>query len=138
MVDTLDHDAERIIVVTHERISRFREFFPGVHMHLFGHRHGFKDTIYQGTRFVNVSALDLPFSVYPAGKLTPPLREMPNFNYGTYTVIEHRNRQGFKVRSVRLYADDRRYVRTDYCLVGAPFVHPPVQLPNGTANRAKR
>lgn len=48
----------RTVVVTHDRLYRLPEDFPGLGAHLFGHRHGFKVTKQRGTIFVNVSTLD--------------------------------------------------------------------------------
>ena len=49
-------------MVTHERLFGIDRDFPGLSLHLFGHRHGFKMTTHKGTACVNVSALDDPIN----------------------------------------------------------------------------
>ncbi|MBE7212993.1 MAG: metallophosphoesterase family protein [Gluconacetobacter diazotrophicus] len=49
---------ERTALVTHDRCPRAKQAFPGLRLHLFGHRHGFRRVETGGTTFVNVSAMD--------------------------------------------------------------------------------
>ena len=53
-------EPSRTVVVSHERLFGIDRDFPGLFLHLFGHRHGFKMTTHKGTACVNVSALDDP------------------------------------------------------------------------------
>ncbi len=53
-------DLRRTVVVAHDRLFGIDRDFPGLALHLFGHRHGFKFTTRKDTTFVNVSALDDP------------------------------------------------------------------------------
>ena len=55
-------DPTRTVLVTHDRLFGIDRDFPGLSLHLFGHRHGFKMTSHRGTAFVNVSALDDPIN----------------------------------------------------------------------------
>jgi len=52
----------RAVLVSHDRLFGIDRNFPGVALHLFGHRHGFRMTTRRGTAFVNVSALDDPIN----------------------------------------------------------------------------
>lgn len=52
----------RTVLVTHDRLSGIDRDFPGLSLHLFGHRHGFRMTTRKSTTFVNVSALDDPLN----------------------------------------------------------------------------
>jgi predicted phosphodiesterase len=53
-------EPRRTVLVSHERLFGIDRDFPGLFLHLFGHRHGFKMTTHKGTACVNVSALDDP------------------------------------------------------------------------------
>jgi len=83
-------EPSRLILVTHDRQYRLHEDLPGLRLHLFGHRHGFKDTEYKGTRYVNVSALDQSGAVGPRNlaALGSQIDNEKHDEYGTYTVIE--------------------------------------------------
>lgn len=48
----------KTFLIAHERLYKTHIDAPNLFCHLFGHRHGFKHTIYKGTNFINVSALD--------------------------------------------------------------------------------
>jgi len=52
----------RTVLVAHDRLFGIDRDFPGLSLHLFGHRHGFRMTSHNGTTFVNVSALDDPIN----------------------------------------------------------------------------
>ncbi len=57
-IQRTDVPSHRLIIMTHERQYRMHEELEGIKCHLFGHHHGFRHTLYKGTNFVNVSALD--------------------------------------------------------------------------------
>jgi hypothetical protein len=42
-------DPGSVILVTHQRYAHINKFFPGTFMHLYGHLHGFKHSIFKGT-----------------------------------------------------------------------------------------
>ena len=73
-------DPKRTILVSHERLYRLPDDIPGLGIHLFGHRHGFKVTAQHGTVFVNVSTLD------PHERFSPQ-----------YGVLEWTAESGFRV-----------------------------------------
>lgn len=52
-------DPRCTIVVTHDRLYRMHEDVPGVPLYLFGHKHEPVDNAYQGSRYLNVSHLDV-------------------------------------------------------------------------------
>jgi predicted phosphodiesterase len=92
-----DEGFERTVVVTHYRLTRTRYYLPGVPLFLFGHNHGFKDTTFLGSRFVNVSALDSKVMV-----VRQELNRVRHNNYrfindGSYVVISYDRRQGFSI-----------------------------------------
>lgn len=53
-----ERDPRRCVVVTHDRLTRTDADMADVSLFLFGHRHGFSDTTFRTSRFINVSALD--------------------------------------------------------------------------------
>ncbi len=60
----------RCVVVTHERLAHTSADMAGVPLFLFGHRHGYADTKFRSSRFVNVSPLDDKPNVSPFGTIT--------------------------------------------------------------------
>jgi len=52
------NDFSKVFLVAHERLYKTHIDAPSLFCHVFGHRHGFKHTIYNGTNFINVSVLD--------------------------------------------------------------------------------
>lgn len=82
-------DPNKTVLVTHSRVFRLHEDFGPIFMHLFGHQHGFKHTVFRGTHCINVSVLDNILGATPvrnAGKLSDS--HWRQINAGTYTVIE--------------------------------------------------
>jgi Icc-related predicted phosphoesterase len=59
------------VLVSHDRVYRLHEIVPSIPLCLFGHKHEYSDTVYKGTRFINVSCLDI----------------MDIVNGGTYAVV---------------------------------------------------
>jgi hypothetical protein len=93
-------DPRRAIVVTHERLARTSEDLAGVPLFLFGHQHGFADTLYKGARFVNVSALDRTGMVQPADKRRTNEDDYCNINMGNFVIIDAGRSLDFGVRCV--------------------------------------
>ena len=62
MIKESNAEPTRTVLVAHDRLFGIDRDFPGLSLHLFGHRHGFKMTSHRGTAFVNVSALDDPIN----------------------------------------------------------------------------
>jgi predicted phosphodiesterase len=48
----------RTIVITHDRVFRMQEEIPNVPLYLFGHKHEYSDTVWRGSRYLNISCLD--------------------------------------------------------------------------------
>jgi Icc-related predicted phosphoesterase len=120
-------DVERLLLVTHERMYRIHEEIGGIRYHLFGHRHGFKHTTFQGTHFVNVSALDSIRSVLPRKSYTETnsyFDNLLNVNAGTYCVIEIDRKKEVKIFERTLRIDQKQWVLqdTDLTFSGAPWV----------------
>lgn len=122
-----DWRVSRTVVVTHDRLSKTQEGFSGVPVFLFGHRHGFVETTFQGAQYVNVSVLDnrllLRSRAIAAGKRK---REYRNLNTGNYGVMEWTPKLGFEFRRVYLEVDprwqDEWEVEDDFQMPGAPFL----------------
>jgi hypothetical protein len=91
----------RTIVVTHERQTNTAEEFGSVPLFLFGHRHGFRNTLFKGSRFINVSALDAFVTMLPEGLKHPSVADMRNVDLGTYVVIEIDRHGSFTVQPRR-------------------------------------
>jgi hypothetical protein len=75
-----------LIVVTHERTPW--KYLGAAFLHLFGHRHGFADHVYRGTRYINVSALDGFITVRPRRLRSWSYSDCRNVSGGNYAVIE--------------------------------------------------
>ena len=58
-------DPRRTLVMTHERQYRWHERGTPPLLHLFGHEHAFKHTVFKETHCVNVAALDHALDVKP-------------------------------------------------------------------------
>ncbi|MFF9550336.1 metallophosphoesterase family protein [Methylobacterium fujisawaense] len=81
----------RTIVVTHERLTHTTEDLYGVPLFLFGHRHGHEDKFWNGSRFVNVSALDQLVIVAPKtddGSPNPRRQSWRTADIGSYVILE--------------------------------------------------
>lgn len=92
----------RTIVVTHERLSRTDVDLSGVPVFLFGHKHRFADTILNGSRFINVAALDMRLVVQPKGTGASEPSQTRTVNVGNYAVMEWTAAGRFEVSCVRL------------------------------------
>jgi Icc-related predicted phosphoesterase len=51
-------DPQKSTIITHQRLSRLSQEFPGTLLHIFGHIHKYSDHVFRGTRYINVAALD--------------------------------------------------------------------------------
>jgi hypothetical protein len=51
-------DCRRTVIITHERLFRLSEGRTAPLLHVFGHRHTYKHTLFEGTHLLNVAALD--------------------------------------------------------------------------------
>jgi Icc-related predicted phosphoesterase len=81
-------DPRRCIVITHERLARLSEELPGTLLHIFGHIHRFSDQYYQGTRFIDVAALDRPVAAGPRIDEDSSEDAVGSFNAGNYVIID--------------------------------------------------
>jgi predicted phosphodiesterase len=100
-----DEGPDRTIVVTHYRLTKTKQYLPDVPLFLFGHNHGFADSTFQGSRFVNVSALDTKVTVVPSTLNRHSITDYRFINDGSYVVITHDPIQGFVVESRRFEPD---------------------------------
>lgn len=122
-----NRQVSRAVVVTHDRLSKTQEGFSSVPVFLFGHRHGFNETNFQGAQYVNVSVLDnrllLRSRAVADARRT---REFKNLNTGNYGVMEWTPQLGFTFRRVGLEIDpswqDEWEVEKDFRKPGAPFL----------------
>jgi predicted phosphodiesterase len=93
-------DLHRTVILTHERVTRLGTRLPGVLLYLYGHIHTFAVSDSQGSKYVNVSALDRIIPVLPLkrqkrrAELTPEERrwvpligDLRHVNAGNYAVI---------------------------------------------------
>ncbi|MDO1582460.1 metallophosphoesterase family protein [Rhizobium oryzicola] len=127
VVQTSEWANSRTIVVTHDRLSKTQNDFPGIPLFLFGHRHGFNETSFQGSQYVNVSVLDkrllMRSRAIAAGKRK---QEYKNLNTGNYGVMEWTRQRGFAFRRVDLEVDprwqDEWEVVDNFQKPGAPFL----------------
>lgn len=71
---------ERTIIVTHKRLYRTVDDLSGAPMFLFGHKHGFADTTFKGTRYINVSPMSHADSYPPERPCNYVILEMSSVN----------------------------------------------------------
>jgi predicted phosphodiesterase len=117
------YDAQSMIVVTHDRLYRTAADMPDIPLFLFGHRHGFYDREFKGSRFVNVSVLDRPVSVErPSERRKKGCDGIFNINDGTYTIIEMSRPKDIVVRSKAFRPSFDGWDRLDDIFVGRPWV----------------
>jgi predicted phosphodiesterase len=95
-------DLRRTIVITHERVTRLGPRLPDLLLYLYGHVHTFAVSDSQGSKYVNVSALDRMIPVMPIKrkkkrpaeftpeerKWIPYIGELRHVNAGNYAVID--------------------------------------------------
>lgn len=114
-----DTDPQQTIVVTHERLTRTGADLTSIPLFLFGHRHGFRDVPYAGSRFVNVSVLDKPVTVVPrtGAKRTDP-DVYRNLNDGNYVVIEGDNLRDIRVRCVKFEPNLEKWDVQPFVIIG--------------------
>jgi predicted phosphodiesterase len=129
-------DLGRTVLVTHERVTRLGERFPGLLMHVFGHIHAFDLFDRKGCLHVNVSALDRMLPVLPraSSRVVKGLTLNENFhefegslryvNAGNYAVIEvdASGRTNVECRFFQHAYEDWRAVYNDTRLFGGPLV----------------
>lgn len=113
-------DPSRTIIVTHERLTHVSDDLAGVPLFLFGHRHGFEDRPYRGSRFVNVSALENGLTVRP---VDDPKAKERNINVGNYAVIDLDLDQ-ITVTEVKLPVDLTKWAPSGFRLFGRAWVEP--------------
>lgn len=118
---------ERTVVVTHDRLAKTQADFAGVPVFLFGHRHGFAETSYQGAKYINVSALDLRRTVRPKVFLRRNhWKQFRNINVGNYAVLEWSKATGFTVNRVDLEVgidwQENWELETSLQMPSAPFL----------------
>lgn len=118
---------ERTVVVTHDRLAKTQADFAGVPVFLFGHRHGFVETNYQGAKYINVSALDLRRTLRPkVFSRGDHWKQFRSINVGNYAVLEWDQSVGFDVKCIPLDGDldwqENWEFETVINMPGAPFL----------------
>lgn len=118
---------DRIVVVTHDRLAKTQADFVGIPVFLFGHRHGFAQTNYQGAKYINVSALDLRRTIRPkVFSKGDHFKQFRNINLGNYAVMEWHENVGVNVVCMPLDIDPDWQVdwqfEMDFQMPGAPFL----------------
>ena len=97
----------QLVVVTHERTPW--EYLGYASLHMFGHRHGFSDHTYKGTRYLNVSVLDDPITARPKNQRRWSYEDCRNINGGNYVIVEM-GRSGIEaVKSVALQREYEKW-----------------------------
>lgn len=122
LVEENEFDPTLTVIVSHERLSYTSDDLPSVSLFLFGHRHGFADTTYKGSRFVNVSALDNQFSVLPKGIKNASFEDIYNVNDGSYVILEFDRKRKITVHSKRFNPDYSGWEKIHDFHYGAPLL----------------
>jgi hypothetical protein len=112
----------RAVVVTHDRLYRTKEDFPGVQLFLFGHRHGFTDTTFARSRYVNISALDMPVTLRPARNKNWEFDDCRNINMGNYVIMELDTPAECTTTCVRFTAMAEGWVAAAFLIRDAPWL----------------
>lgn len=118
---------ERMVIVTHDRLVKTQTDFAGVPVFLFGHRHGFAETNHQGSKYINVSALDLRRTIHPkVFSRGDHWKQFRNLNVGNYAVLEWDQSTSFKAQCIKLAVDPAWQndweLETFMQMPGAPFL----------------
>lgn len=127
LVGQMKGEKERLVVVTHDRLGTTQADFPEVPIFLFGHRHGFSDTVYKGARYINVSALDMRRLLRPKQPSRGDGFEVfRNLNVGNYAVLEWTQDSGFQVERIALETvagwEENWELETAFQMPGAIFL----------------
>ncbi|KJF74645.1 metallophosphoesterase family protein [Agrobacterium arsenijevicii] len=103
VISGLSTPKNRIIVVTHERLSKTNVDFEGLPIFLFGHRHGFTETNFRSAQYVNVSVLDRRTLIRPKTFVRGNhFQQFRNLNTGNYAIMEWSEDTSFSVKCVDL------------------------------------
>jgi len=124
-INASDADPQQTVVVTHERLTRTAADLSGIPLFLFGHRHGFRDTPFTGSRFVNVSVLDKPITVLPrsgANNTGPGCYR--NLNDGNYVVIEGTSLREMRVRCINFDPNLENWEIQPFVIIGEQWATP--------------
>jgi predicted phosphodiesterase len=115
----VSHD--RLITVTHERTPW--KYIGHSSLHVFGHRHGFSDHLYKGTRYINVSALDGAITARPSHLRKWSYDDCRNINGGNYVIIEIGSTGNIVAKSVALPSEYERWTPiNDGLIEGIPCI----------------
>jgi predicted phosphodiesterase len=109
-ISVFGNSKEKLIVVTHARLARTSTDFPVGTLFLFGHRHGFADTVYHGCRYVNVSALDNCIAFRPRHLDEFEWEDCKVVNAGTYAVIKLRSSGEIEVTRMSFDLPDKDWI----------------------------
>lgn len=96
-------DPKNTVIVTHARLYKTVEDFPGVGLCVFGHSGPFADTVFKGTRFINTNALDIPVAAVPAhlGPDNYDFDDVKHINGGHYVTLEWKESGDHRVECIR-------------------------------------
>ena len=116
-----------MVVVTHDRLVKTQTDFAGVPVFLFGNRHGFAETNHPGSKYINVSVLDLRRTIRPkVFSRGDHWKQFRNLNVGNYAVLEWDQSTGFKAQCIKLAVDPAWQndweLETFMQMPGAPFL----------------
>jgi Calcineurin-like phosphoesterase superfamily domain len=120
VLESVGEEIRNTIVVTHERLWRFHERIVGVPLFLFGHKHEFQDTIYKGSRFVNVAALGDVSWIHSKERDQGSF----GFNDGTYVSLEVLPNGQISVESRNLGPIPNGFVDSFVNIIGEYNIHP--------------
>ena len=101
---------ELLVIVTHERLTRTSEDFPIGTLFLFGHLHRFSDTVFHGSRFVNVSALDNSVVFRPKHLDKFEWEDCKVVQAGTYAVITSSKSGEMEIKRMSLNLPNENWV----------------------------
>lgn len=117
-------DLQKTVVVTHARLFRTVEDFPGLSLCVFGHSGPFADSTFKGTRFINTNALDIPIAARPKrlGKRAG-WDDIRHINGGHYVTLEWNESGKHRVDCVEFVRNYPGWIPIpDLHVVGNPYL----------------
>lgn len=111
-------EVKDFIIVTHERLYKLNESIGKPLLHIFGHHHAPRHTVYKGVHYLNASVLDFPAGIYPVKVYEAckgnvdciPVSDRGDANLGNYFVVTLSRFRVDTVEQIDLPLDGRQYV----------------------------
>lgn len=114
-------DFSRTILICHYELPGLERDFAGLGLHLFGHTHQAAQRTSNGTKYVNLGALDRQVTARPKGKPAWSREDCRNYIAGNYAIIEISGAD-FSVRHVEVPQHFPDWMAIDRCYRGIEWI----------------